>query len=212
MRFRSGPFSRSARRWRRRLALACSTGTWAFINEAPYDLRPSTFDRRLSCAGTRQPRKSKDSSQKPAGVTMNTGGYALLGMTAIVAVLASALTFAVLRFISAARALTRPERRVSTENALLSAALEESVKRLKAQERATAARADASERLSSEIISSLTAGLMVVGLNGEVRIINPAGRKLLAIPDGSPMSDYRQLVGEPTLTALIGECLSTGQP
>ncbi len=90
---------------------------------------------------------------------MNASGYALIGLTAIVAVLASMLTFAVLRFMTAARAMTRPERRISTENALLSAALEESVARLKAQERATAARADASERLSSEIISSLTAGL-----------------------------------------------------
>ena len=51
--------------------------------------------------------------------------------------------------------------------------------KLKAQERATAARAEASERLSGEIISSLTAGLLVVGLNGEVRILNPAGRRML---------------------------------
>ena len=50
-------------------------------------------------------------------------------------------------------------------------------RKLKAQERATAARADASERLSGEIIASLTAGLLVVGLNGEVRILNPAGRR-----------------------------------
>ncbi len=66
----------------------------------------------------------------------------------------------------------------SGENALLSAALEESVARLKAQERATAARAEASERLNGEIISSLTAGLLVVGLQGDVRIVNPAGRRL----------------------------------
>ena len=142
---------------------------------------------------------------------MNPGGYALLGMTAVVAVLASILTFAVLRFVSAAREITRPERRISTENALLSAALEESVNRLKAQERATAARADASERLSSEIISSLTAGLMVVGLKGEVRIINPAGRRLLGVPDDAAPGDYRKLIGEPALSQVIDECLSTSQ-
>jgi PAS domain S-box-containing protein len=140
---------------------------------------------------------------------MNAGGYALVGLTAVVAVLASVLTFAVLRFMTAARALTRPDRRVSTENALLSAALEESVARLKAQERVTKARAEASERLSSEIISSLTAGLMVVGLKGEVRIINPAGRRLLSVPEDVASDDYRRLIGEPALSQVIDECLST---
>ena len=55
--------------------------------------------------------------------------------------------------------------------------------KLKAQERATAARADASERLSDEIIASLTAGLLVVGLDGEIRILNPAGRRMLGSPN-----------------------------
>jgi signal transduction histidine kinase len=140
---------------------------------------------------------------------MNGNGYALIGLTAIVAVLASILMFAVLRFITAARALGKPERRVGNENALLSAALEESVARLKAQERATAARADASERLSSEIISSLSAGLMVVGLKGEVRILNPAGHRLLSVPEDASPDDYRRLIGEPALSQVIDECLST---
>ena len=51
--------------------------------------------------------------------------------------------------------------------------------KLKAQERATAARAEASERLNGEIIESLTAGLLVVGLDGEVHILNPPGRRML---------------------------------
>src|SRR5437763_6922553 len=139
---------------------------------------------------------------------MTANGYALLGMTAFVAVLASTLTFAVLRFVVAARSFGRPERRVSNENALLSAALEESVTRLKAQERATAARAEASERLSSEIVSSLTAGLMVVGLNGEVRILNPAGRRLLSVSEAATPGDYRELIAEPALSQVIDECLS----
>jgi len=142
---------------------------------------------------------------------MNAGGYALIGLTAVVAILASILTFSVLRFITAARALAKPERRVANENALLSAALEESVARLKAQERATKARAEASERLSSEIISSLTAGLMVVGLKGEVRIINPAGRRLLSVPEDASPDDFRRLIGEPALSTVIDECLSTSQ-
>src|SRR4029079_11536349 len=114
-------------------------------------------------------------------------------------------------FITAARALAKPERRVANENALLSAALEESVARLKAQERATKARAEASERLSSEIISSLTAGLMVVGLKGEVRIINPAGRRLLSVPEDASPGHFRRLIGEPALSTVIDECLSTSQ-
>jgi signal transduction histidine kinase len=140
---------------------------------------------------------------------MTTNAYALIGLTAIVAVLASTLTFAILRFGAAARAMSRPERRHATENALLSAALEESVARLKAQERATAARAEASERLSGEIISSLTAGLLVVGLRGEVRILNPSGRRLLSVPEDASPDDYRRLIGEPALSKVIDECLST---
>jgi len=72
-----------------------------------------------------------------------------------------------------------------------------------------AARADASERLSSEIISSLTAGLMVVGLKGEVRIINPAGRRLLSVAEDAAPGDFRQLIGERALSQVIDECLST---
>src|SRR5438094_10056043 len=139
---------------------------------------------------------------------MTANGYALLGMTAFVAVLASTLTFAVLRFFAAARSFGRSERRVSSENALLSAALEESVVRLKAQERATAARAEASERLSSEIISSLTAGLMVVGLNGEVRILNPAGRRMLNARDADSDEVYQRSPREQPLFGVIDECVT----
>jgi signal transduction histidine kinase len=139
---------------------------------------------------------------------MSPNAYALIGITGVVAVLASTLTFAVLRVAAAARAMRRPERRHLTENALLSAALADSVARLKAQERATAARAEASERLSDQIISSLTAGLLVVGLKGEVRILNPAGRRLLSVPEGAAPDDYR-LIGEPALSKVIDECLST---
>ena len=61
-----------------------------------------------------------------------------------------------LRFLAAARDTRRTQRERAGETALLSAALQEAVAKLKAQERATAARAEASERLSGEIIASLT--------------------------------------------------------
>jgi signal transduction histidine kinase len=134
--------------------------------------------------------------------------YALLGLTAIVGMLAAVLTFAVLRLAAGAKNSARPGRS-SGDTALLSVALEEAVAKLKAQERATAARAEASERLSGQIISSLTAGLIVVGLRGEVRILNPAARRMLRVPESAAGDDYRSLLGEPALSDVIDECLRT---
>ena len=75
--------------------------------------------------------------------------YAFLGLTAIVAGLVAVVVFAMLKFSLAARETRRQIRTGSSpENVVLSAALQEAVTRLKAQERATAARAEASERLS----------------------------------------------------------------
>jgi signal transduction histidine kinase len=140
---------------------------------------------------------------------MTPESYALLGLTAIIGALAAALMFAVLRFGAAARDTRQQLRGHSGETALLSAALQEALVKLKAQERATAARAEASERLSGEIISSLTAGLLVVGLDNSVRIINPAGRRMLRVPEAASFDDYRRLIGEPALSAVIDECLKT---
>jgi nitrogen fixation/metabolism regulation signal transduction histidine kinase len=109
--------------------------------------------------------------------------YAFLGLTAVVAALVAVVTFAMMKFVTAARDTRRKiQGGGGVETALLSAALHDAVAKLKAQERATAARAEASERLSEEIISSLTAGLLVVGLDGDIRILNPAGRRVLDVP------------------------------
>ncbi|HEY2149330.1 MAG TPA: ATP-binding protein [Vicinamibacterales bacterium] len=142
---------------------------------------------------------------------LNQPAIQLLGLTALVAFLIAVLTFAVLRFASAARE-SRKKVGSGDETAFLAAALQDAVARLKAQERATAARAEASERLSDEIVSSLTAGLMVAGLKGEVRILNPAGRRMLNLsPDASPEACHSALAGL-TLTELIDECIATGVP
>jgi len=139
--------------------------------------------------------------------------YALIGLTAIVAALVGVLAFAVLRFATAARDTRKHWRESGGDSAILSAALEEAVTKLKAQERAMSARAEASERLSHEIIASLTAGLLVVGIRGEVRIVNPAGRRLLGIPDGAPLTDYRALLAHaPPLSDVIQESLRTRRP
>ena len=136
------------------------------------------------------------------------GAYALIGLTAVIGVLAAALTFAVLRFAAVSRR-ARQDLGQDSSGAVLTAALEQAVAKLQAQERVTAARAEASERLSHEIMSSLSAGLLVVGLDGEVRILNPAGRRLLNVPEEAPRDDYRQMIGEPALSQVIDECLTT---
>ena len=117
--------------------------------------------------------------------------YALLGLTAMVAALVTVLMFALLKFAAAARETRQSLRGAGAETAFLSAALQEAVTKLKAQERANAARADASERLNGEIISSLTAGLVMVDLNGDVRILNPAGRRMLDLPEAASRSRRR---------------------
>src|SRR3954471_948381 len=135
--------------------------------------------------------------------------YTFIGLTAIVAALVRVLPYAVLRMAAA----TRDSRtRRGGDTALLTAALQEAVGKVKADERALLARAEASERLSGEIISSLTAGLMVVHEDGRVRIINPAGRRLLGIRDNESFDEYRQVPQALPLAAVIDECLQTQRP
>ena len=150
--------------------------------------------------------------------------YALVGLTAIVAALVTVVVFSMLRFSAAARETRRNLRTGGgAETALLSAALQEAVTKLKAQERATAARAEASERLSGEIISSLTAGLLVVGLEGEIRILNPAGRRMLDVPESMPAEEIERAgrlpgatrgggLREQPLRDVIDECLRRRSP
>jgi signal transduction histidine kinase len=134
--------------------------------------------------------------------------YALIALSALIAVFAAALTFAVLH-VCATILQSRSRSRKRAGELALTTELEQAVARLRVQERATAARAEASERLSSEIMSSLSAGLLVVGLKGDVRILNPAGRRLLKVPEDAPRDDYRRMIGEPALSQLIDECLTT---
>jgi signal transduction histidine kinase len=140
-------------------------------------------------------------------MNLTPSGYALLGLTAMVAGLVGVLVFAILRFSAAAAATRGRSRRDGAETAVLSAALQEAVTKLKAQERATAARADASERLSGEIISSLNAGLLVAGLHGDVRILNPAGLRMLNLPESFRPQTYQRSPHEQPLMDVIDECL-----
>jgi PAS domain S-box-containing protein len=144
---------------------------------------------------------------------MNPSAYAFIGLTAIVAGLIAVLVFAVLRFASAARDSRQHLTANRTESALLSAALQDAIAQLKTQERAMAARAEASERLSGQIVASLTAGLIVTDLDSRIRIMNPSSRRLLGLGEGELAGTVRELLGaDSPLTAAIEECIRNGQP
>jgi signal transduction histidine kinase len=139
-------------------------------------------------------------------------GALFLGLTAIVAALAGVLAFAVSKFIAAARATAKAARQGGGETAFMAAAMEDALTKMRSQERAMKARAEASERLSSEIIASMTSGLLVVWQDGIVRILNPAGARLLGLPDGNVARNYREVLsGAAPLVDVINECLTTGE-
>jgi nitrogen fixation/metabolism regulation signal transduction histidine kinase len=145
---------------------------------------------------------------------MSEYGYALLGLTAAVAVLVAVLTFAVLKFTAGARDARRRLRDgAAGEAALLSAAMQEAVARLQSQEQAVRARAAASERLSIRIVESLSAGLLVVGEDGRIEIFNRAARRMLQI-DGDPAGgDHHDVLKDVApLGDVIAECLKTRRP
>jgi len=145
---------------------------------------------------------------------MTQEGYALLGLTALVAMLVAVLTFAVLRFSAGVKDTRRHLHGGSgAETAFLTAALQEAVSKLKAQEQAMSARAVASEQLSGEIVESLTAGLLVVDRTGKIEIFNAAGRRLVGVDGPTLGADFRSVLAPlPPLVAVIEECLTAGRP
>lgn len=144
---------------------------------------------------------------------MTQKGYLLLGLTAIVGMLAGILAFAVTKFFAAARAAAKAARTEGDETAFMAAAMEEALQTLRHQERAMKARAEASERLSSEIIASMTSGLLVVGEDGMVRTLNPAGRRILGLPDADWAGSFRAVLDSAApLAGVLEECLSTAKP
>jgi len=143
---------------------------------------------------------------------MGKSSFILLSLTAIVAGLAAALAFVVLRLFAAAKQLNRTQQGAGAETAFMAAAMEEAVAKLRSREQAMVARAEASERLSDEIIANLTAGLLVVGDDRRVKSLNPAGRRLLGLPDREPAGRLNDVLAtaEP-LARVIEECMDGGQ-
>jgi PAS domain S-box-containing protein len=143
---------------------------------------------------------------------MTRPAFVLLSLTAVIAALAAGLAFVVLRLFAAARQAHRGLEGTGGETAFMAAAMEEALGKLRKREEVLAARAEASERLSDEIIASLTSGLLVVGADRRVRSLNPAGRRMLAMPEADWTGDLNQvLLGAAPLARLIEECLDSGQ-
>jgi signal transduction histidine kinase len=144
---------------------------------------------------------------------MSASGYLFLGLTVVVSVLAAILAFAALRFAAAVRDSRSRPGDGRMESAFLSSALEDAITNLKAQERATAARAEASERLSAQIVASLTSGLLVVGRDNRVQIVNPAARRILSLTGVVEGAEYREVLREaPALADVIAESLHQNVP
>jgi signal transduction histidine kinase len=137
----------------------------------------------------------------------------LLLLTALVAALVAVLVFAVLRFVSAARQV-RAGSSADPAPALMASAIEQALAKLREHERALHARAEASERLSDEIINGIGSGLLVVQQPGIVRLINPAGAHLLGVDAGAAAGHAVRdvLAGVTPLLDVVEEGLRTGRP
>ncbi len=144
---------------------------------------------------------------------MSHSAYVLVGMTALVAALVAVVVFAALRFAGAVRSVKGALREDRGQPSFVAAALEDSLRRLREQERLMSARAEESERLNSEIVSSLASGLLVVGLDGSVRTLNPAARRMIGRPQTEPGVQLRDLLaGALPLAEAVEDCLSTRRP
>ena len=143
--------------------------------------------------------------------TLNFASLALLAIGLAVIILFAVVAVRLIKFMSRRANAQRSE--AHSESAMLSAALQEALTKLKQQERAMAARAEASERLSGLIVEGLTSGLVVVDRGGLVQAINPAARRILGIAAGGTGASYRQaLASAPGLSDLIEEALGATSP
>lgn len=143
---------------------------------------------------------------------MTETGALFIGLNAVIAAIVGVLAFAVTKIIVSARAVGKV-RGPGAETAFMAAAVEQAVQGLRDQERAMKERAEASERLSEEIIASITSGLLVVTGERSVRTLNPAGRRILGLPESVAGAQIHEMLhAAAPLAAVIEECLTSGHP
>ena len=93
---------------------------------------------------------------------------AMLGVLLAMAVL---FVVVMVKAIKVASGRGAARREGGGESAMLSMALQDALTKLKQQERAMAARAEASERLADQIVEGLTSGLVVVDRSGIIQAV-----------------------------------------
>lgn len=142
--------------------------------------------------------------------TLTTAGPALLGLALMIALLLVAI---IVMLVRAAGGRKRARKNERGETAMLSIALQDAVAKLKAQERQMAARAEASERLASQIVEGLTSGMVVVDRGGVVQTMNPAAGRILGIEAAAAMGPVADVLRRvPALAAVIDEALRITTP
>ena len=140
-------------------------------------------------------------------------GFSLLIVTLFTVVLLVVMMMRVAKMVSGRGAVAKRDAESRGESAMLSMALQEALTKLKLQERATAARAEASERLASQIVQGLTSGLVVVDRSGMVQSVNPAARRILDLENDGIDTPFRELlVSAPAMSAVISEALEGASP
>src|SRR5258708_6879673 len=143
---------------------------------------------------------------------MTRTSFILFLLTATLGIVVAGLAFTVLRLFAAARQMSRGRQEAGAETAFMTAAMEEALARLRTREQAMTARAEASERLSGEIIASLTSGLLVVGDDRRGESLKPPRRRRPGVPEADWSGDVSDvLLAAPPLARVIAECLDTGQ-
>lgn len=125
--------------------------------------------------------------------------------------LAVLFLWGLMRAIKVASGASRRES--AGESAMLSMALQEALTKLKEQERATAARAEASERLADQIVEGLTSGLIVVNRAGIVQAMNPAARRILDVREAGTGRPYLEaLASASALADLLRDATEGSSP
>jgi PAS domain S-box-containing protein len=143
--------------------------------------------------------------------TLSFASMAMLGILLVIIVVFVMVMVRAVR-VASGRGNARRESSSSGEAAMLSMALQDAMTKLKQQERAMAARAEASERLADQIVEGLTSGLVVVDRAGMVQAINPAAKRILGIQAGAGKPYREALRPVQALSSLIQEALEGSSP